>query len=584
MNPIHERIKKKIDRLRKWTDRSEDILKTHLEDLEVSYQQALAEFDQKLEREQDQFSEQEQAISIQIDQEGKKFSTAKYKLEREANHSKADIKRLNEQFLDFQNQTDAELKKIEDDRVKSKILHEKQKNALNDMYAEQIQHLTMNREKMIKRWTEVEAKFKETKSRYENELLEIEEKNTEKINALKGQLEAKKQGWETALSLIQKELTVLKKERENLEQKLLTIKEEKGQELELAQVSLASEKEKLAFDKKTIIANAETDQKKCEADIEELKQKIVTSERELQDLVISQEQKKKNEEESYVREEDVIKESLRNETAKRDHEQKMFEQEKLIKQKELNQLREEYERKKWHWENQLRTLMMKKSVQEAELDAERLRTDREARVVLRSLEAKRDELKQRLAEIKGRHANLEKNFKKETDLIQQRWSWRKERLWSIWQERIEVLRKERGIVQEQLNALLETFSSERTQKTEDEKHQDQRVQDLQQFVLHMESNTQGQRKGREIQNELEKTRLIAQVKECETLIQDWMDRLKRAEEEFNAGRERFGEQLNFVDRLYRDEQGEGEVFLNELQRAIMTLSSRISEVLGKEAA
>ena len=49
--------------------------------------------------------------------------------------------------------------------------------------------------------------------------------------------------------------------------------------------------------------------------------------------------------------------------------------------------------------------MMQKAVHDSEHDAERLRVDRESArtLALRSLEAKRDELKQRLADLKNRH-------------------------------------------------------------------------------------------------------------------------------------------------------------------------------------
>src|SRR5205807_2031712 len=99
-------------------------------------------------------------------------------------------------------------------------------------------------------------------------------------------------------------------------------------------------------------------------------------------------------------------------------------------------------------------------------DAERLRTDREARTALRSLSAQRDELKQRLADLKARHGALEANAQKETELIHQRWRWRKERLWSMWQGRLDILRKERTALSDQMEHLQQTSDRE-SQKLSD---------------------------------------------------------------------------------------------------------------------
>src|SRR5262249_43230105 len=152
-----------------------------------------------------------------------------------------------------------------------------------------------------------------------------------------------------------------------------------------------------------------------------------------------------------------LKETVKTESEKRDYEHKLYESQKSQLEKQIARLREEYDKKKWHWDNQVRSLMMQKSVQDAEHDAERLRVDREARTLLRNLSAQRDELKQRLADIKSRHDALVVNSQKETELIHQRWRWRKERLWSMWQGRLDILRKERAALSEQMEHLQQTF-------------------------------------------------------------------------------------------------------------------------------
>jgi len=584
LDHLDENLKRKLTRFKRWTERWENFLKTHTHDLKGLYEETQGVFDRELERSERDFEQQELDLKTQLEQSGKNYATEKYKIERDTASVNPDIDRARSLFEKEKEVYERRIKKIGDDRLSTRMSLEKQKNALADLYDEQLKHISRKREKFNKEWKQLEEKVINAKSRFEKNISEIKTSNQQKIDLLRGQLQSKQEGWDTAIEVIRKNLKVLQAEKENVETRLQTIRSEKEQELEVAKVKLATEKEKLEIDKRAIIEKAEEDQRKCEADVRELKEKVSQAEKEYEDLVLSQDTKKKDEDEGYQREEAVLKESLKVETEKRDSEQKMYEQEKLMKEKELNGLREEYERKKWHWENQMRTLMMKRSVQEAENDADRLRVDREARASFRTLEAKRDELKQRLADIKARHNNTQNNFKKESDLIAQRWSWRKDRLWRMWQDRIEIVRKERESVHQQLEALIHTFNLERKRKVEDEKRQDDRVNDLQQHILQLSSQTEGDRRGREIQNELEKTRLIAQIKECEATIQDWMDRTKLSEAEFSKGRERFGDQLNFIDRLYREEQRETEAFLSDLTRVMESLKTKMVPVSGQDAA
>ena len=113
---------------------------------------------------------------------------------------------------------------------------------------------------------------------------------------------------------------------------------------------------------------------------------------------------------------------MKTESDKRDYEAKLFEQEKEGKEKEVARLKEDLEQRTYQWDNQIRSLLLQKSVQDSEYDAERLRTDRESRTALRALEARREELRQRLNDIKARHAALDGNAKKEIEVIGQRWT------------------------------------------------------------------------------------------------------------------------------------------------------------------
>ncbi|MCB4757495.1 MAG: hypothetical protein LHV69_10785, partial [Elusimicrobia bacterium] len=532
----------------------------------------------------DAFRQEEEQMKGQLEQAGKDYTQQKYLLERDVANNKADIARLQEQFEDFDKQCAHELNRLNEEKVATQISFEKQKSALTDLYEEQRRHVLVTREKLISDWSQVEDKLKTTRIKYLQELEKIKQENDQQLTVLREQVDGKKQGWQLALETMKRDFEAMAKEKGDLEGRLSTVRADKEKEVESARINLQVAKEQLEIDKATLVEKAEEDRKRCEADVGELKEKIEAAEKELQDLVVEQEQKKKDTEESFQREESILKETVKNETEKRDYEQKLYQQEKVQKEKELARLREEYEKKKWHWENQLRTLMMRKGVQEAEHDADRMRVDREARAAFRSLEAKRDELRQRLADLKGRHAGLLTNSGKEQELLKQRWHWRKDRLWTMWQNRLEVIKKERETLSEQLATLDARFSQQQRMMMEEEGREDKRIEDLQQYLIQLTDRNLGHMKQREIQNELEKTRIIAQIKECEALISDWMDRLRLTQVETSRKAAAFGEEMNFLDLLYREEERQTELFLHSLQKAMTTLQGCLPEMERKRDA
>ena len=221
---------------------------------------------------------------------------------------------------------------------------------------------------------------------------------------------------------------------------------------------------------------------------------------------------------------------------------------------------------------------------DSEYDADRLRVDREARTALRSMEAKRDELKQRLSDVKNRHSHLQANAEKETQLINQRWHWRRDRLWALWQNRLEVLKKERLALHEQIELLQQTFNKEKAQMTESESRDTKRADDVQGYMLQMQEKNNGQRKQREIQFELEKTRLLAQIKELEISISDWTDRMKQTQAEVSKEASGIAAQVGFLDRWYREEEEETQVFLRDVQNAMSVVQTLLDRMGIKKAA
>jgi hypothetical protein len=344
-------------------------------------------------------------------------------------------------------------------------------------------------------------------------------------------------------------------------------------------------REQLDLDKVSLVEKAEDDQKRAQAEVQSLQEQIASAEKELQNLILDKETEKKNAEEAFLQEETRLKETLVNESEKRDFEQKLYIQEKSIKEKDLNRLKEDYEKKKSQWDNQVKTLMMQKSLQEAEANAERMRVDREARVVVRSLEAKRDELKQRLTDLEARHGSFQSNAAKEMEVLKQRWQWRKDRLWSMWQGRLDLLKKERIVLSEQIEQLQEIFNNEKQSIVQDTGRHEVEIEELKENLSKADLAARSERSQREIQLELEKTRIIAQIKECEVLITDWMDKQKAVHDDFAKQKGSLVEDLGFTDRYYRAQQDEAELFLSTFQRALALFKGQLEHFgINQDAA
>jgi len=505
-------------------------------------------------------------------------------LEKESTDSQREIEKLEKNTEQEKNQFEAEIRRIGENRVKNQASLERQKSALQELYQEKRLHLIGKKGKLIRERQKAEEKLKQTKAKSEEELQKIISEKKKAIAYQKNQMQAKQDGWELALKTINKQLESIREEKDTLQKKLKTVRDENDKELETVRSSMMIAKEQLEVDKATLIEKAQEDQKQCEKEIQELQKNVEDIEKEFQTFTLDKDKRIKNEEEGFDQEEKGLKEALRVESEKRDYEQKLHEQEKTQKQKELNTLREDYEKKKWYWDNQMRNLMMQKSVLEAEYNAEKMRVDREARVALKSLEAKRDELKQTFSGIKSRYAALKNQDVKETELRNQRWRWRKDRLWSMWQNRLTVIKKERTSIQSQLAAFESTFFSDRSQLRDDQHHEQRKIDNLQQFIIQVGDRNKGDRKQKEVQIELEKTRILAQIKECETLITEWKDRLKTVQEDVNKQNIASTEQMRFLERFFKEEEQETTLFLRDLKNIISLIEVRLNTLSASEDA
>lgn len=582
MKPSEE-LDQRLARLQKWSERYDRLLEREARSVEALFLHAVADWEQEKKQRMEEFSGQEAQIKSQLDQAGKEYSQTKYRLERDTNGNREQLKRIEEDYRELEKKFDGELARMNEEKTNLRISLERQKSALTDLYQEKMRNLTVTRAGLLREWQNVEVKVKAAKEKAVDELNAINADAAKKLAQLKDGADAKKEGWSLALETVKKELEALTTEKNHIQQRLAEIKGEKEKELDESRLSMKVAREQLEIDKATLVEKAEEDQRKCEAEVADLRAKVNSAERELQDFTVNHEKVKKETEEAYLKEEVMLKDAVKSESERRDFEQKLYEQEKTGKEKELNRLKEEYEKKKWHWDNQLRSLMMQKAVHDSEYDADRLRVDREARTALRSLEAKRDELKQRLSDLKARHTSVSANAEKETQLINQRWHWRRDRLWALWQNRLEVLKKERVALREQIEALETTFEKEKRQMDDSDSRDTKRTDDVQSYLSQAQLKNVGQKKQREIQFELEKTRLFAQIKELETLISDWTDRMKQTQTEVSKEASNVAAQVGFLDKWYRDEEQETQAFLRDVQTA-MSVVQGILERLGLKRA
>lgn len=578
-----EKLKKKLQRFERWASGCDRMLEKEGATIEQLFRESLADMEKQKQQMLETFSSKEIQIQNELDQAGKEYARKKYQLERDVTMNRAELARLDDDIQDYQKKSHQELNRLNEEKTQAKISYERQMNALRDLYQEKRRHLTVSKTKLLHEWETTDSKLKESHVRIQDNLTKLESEGQANVRHLTDQMLAKREGWKIALETMGKEREALNQEKSLLEKKISDIHGEKEKELEAARVAMILAKEQLEVDKATLIEKAEDEQRRCEEEVSEFKHKIEVAEKELQDLMVGQEQKKKDIEDGFLREENVLKDSLKTEAEKRDYEQKLFEQEKSQKEKEINNLREEYEKRKWHWDNQIRSLMMKKSVQDSEHEAVRMRVDREARTVLRSLEAKRDELKQRLADLKNRHKVVSENAQKETDLINQRWHWRRDRLWAMWQNRLDVLRKERGVLQEQMEMVQKRFEADRAVVSESENRENVRTNDLQGFLAQSSENNRGQQKQREIQFELEKTRVFTQIKECESLVTEWTDRLKEVEADVKKNNLGLIQQIGYLDRWYREEEVETQLFLQNLQSTMSSLEALLNQKISNKA-
>lgn len=584
MANARETFEQRLKRVQKWSDRCGRALDREITTMEEIYRQALAEMEGERQRAEEDFMQREMELRSRLDAEAKEFQVDRYKAEKEKAAARTDLDRSAFEESDVSKRFTLEINRLNEERVAFQVSWERQKSALTDLYGEKKRHTAVVRGALVRDLQVAAEKMKKAKEKAEQEIDQITGPARAALATLTEQAEARRQGWAQAREAMNRDLEGLLSERNGVAKKIADLRELKETELEAARTSMLLAKEQLDVDKATLVEKAEDDQRRCETEVAELQQNLAHAEKAFELFVSEHDKRKKDTEEAFTRDEALLKESVKAESDKRDYEQKLFEQEKTQREREIARLREDLEKRTWHWDNQIRTLLLQKSVQDSEFDAERMRVDREARTVLRGLEAKRDELRQRMNELKARHAGLDANARKEMDVLSQRWQFRRDRLWSVWQTRLDSLKKEREVLHQQIEALQETFEREKKRSEESEKSTNTRVEGMDRFLVTTNENQRADRKQRDIQFELEKTRVLAQIKECETHVADWMDRLKKTQEEFGKKGAALSSELGFLDRWYRDEEQETAAFLREVHNAVTALQDALDRAGLNKAA
>lgn len=584
MTNAHEQLDRKLGRLERFTRKFAGAFEREMAALEELFRASISEMEADLQRASAEFAAREEAIRSSVDAEGKEFQLEKYRIEKEKAAGKADLELLDGEQTQVQRKAASELARLNEERVAFQVSWERQKSALEDLYQEKRRHLTVARAALMRDVQMAETKAKKARDKAKSDLDEINEAGAKSLGALTQQAESKKHGWAMARDAMRKEMDAIARERDDMTARLVELRADKEKELEAARAAMLLAKQQLDIDKATIVEKAEEEQRRTEAEVKDLQERLARAEREFQELVADHDRRKKDAEEAFEREEAILKEAVKTEADKRDYESKLFEQEKETKQKEINRIKEDLEQKTYQWDNQVRSLLLQKSVQDSEHDAERLRSDREARTALRALEARRAELQQRLNDVKARHAGLEANAKKELEVIGQRWHFRRDRLWTLWQSRLDVLKKERHALQDAISGLQETFMKEKRRSDELSASHGERVHELERYLMTSGENRRADKKQRQIQFELEKTRLLAQIKECETHVAEWSDRLKRTQEEVVKKNSGIVADLGYLDRWYREEEQETETFLRTIQDTIAMMEDALGRMDVRDAA
>jgi replicative DNA helicase len=104
------------------------------------------------------------------------------------------------------------------------------------------------------------------------------------------------------------------------------------------------------------------------------------------------------------------------------------------------------------------------------------------------------------------------------------------------------------------------------------------------FLVQVGEKSMGQKKQKEIQIELEKTRVLAQIKELETVMSEWMDRLKETQAQVSKESTGVAAHVGYLDRWYREEERETELFLHDVQNAMSVINSFFEQEGMKRAA
>ncbi|OVE77045.1 hypothetical protein BVX98_03760 [bacterium F11] len=572
---LEDKLKSRLNRLGQWGNRISLVFDQSLKQTEDQYFLLLKEWEEDNKNTDQTYQTEIEKIQGDLEKSKAEFTKRKYILERDTGDNKKEIEKIHDDIIKLEKTSFEDLNRLKEKQVKEKASYERQKEALKELYQEKRHHLIGIKAKLNRQIELLNDNLRKEKRKTADELSTLKKKYEKAITETKDQIKAKEEGWELALGKMSKELELLNKEKETIEKKFVTAREQSEDDLDSLRMSLVMSEEQLQVDKVTLIEKAELDKSQLEKEVEELQGDAERSKQELETLILNRGKTIKNEEEAFDQEEKQLKDAVRLEAENREYEQKRFEQDKKQKEKELNRLREDYERKKWYWDNEIRNLTMKRSVQESEFDAERMRSEREARASLRSLEAKKDQLKQTLAGLKGRYDGVKAQDDNENQLRRQRWQWRKDRLWTMWQNRMVTLKKEREALREHIQALENAFFKQREDIREEERQQEKKLDDLQQFILHFSDKKAGQQQQQEIQKELEKTRLLAQIRECETLVTDWEDRLKTSQKERSKQSQSFSEQVQFLDRFYKEEEQETELFLRDLKTLMSLMETRL---------
>ena len=97
-----EELNRRLLRLEKWSQRYDRLLDQEAREIEALYVTSVQEWDVAQRQRIEAFASEESRIKSQLDSAGKEYSQAKYRLERDLNANRSELKKVDDEYHDLE--------------------------------------------------------------------------------------------------------------------------------------------------------------------------------------------------------------------------------------------------------------------------------------------------------------------------------------------------------------------------------------------------------------------------------------------------------------------------------------------------